>query len=126
MVSGQHINFLNLDISETKQKFNLRPRALNFQFNSDNSRMLVTMSKSSKILVLDVTNEVLLFEFISYGGVAFSPDGASIYGSSQYGDLLCFDAETGSPLPCSFLLPETSDGCYETVFVMCPGSMVLM
>jgi WD40 repeat protein len=95
------------------------------QFNNDGSRILVHAGHL-KLIVVDAVHDVALLSFVFGGGVWYSLDSTHIYGSSQHGDIICLDAESGSAVPCQFSPPLTPCyHCYVELFVSAV-SMVLM
>jgi WD40 repeat protein len=121
-----HLQFFNLDTWTSTVKFDISSNVRWLRGNDDGSRILVCLNGPLNILALDVVNNSRLFDFVSYGGVCYSFDGSCIYGISAVGNLFCLDAESGTPMSCSFIQPEPAPWSFETLAVLSLAHVILM
>jgi WD40 repeat protein len=122
------VNLVTLELREMFAGVSLS--SASFQFNMDGTRVLGNALDTSRVLVLDVVNEIVLFGFDSCGGVCFSSDARSIYFGSVTDDkfyLAAVDSETGESVPCPFSVCTTDNSdCYDTLAAVSPVELILM
>jgi WD40 repeat protein len=97
------------------------------QFHMDGSRVLAGW-RGMHYSVIDLVSEAMLFDLRCSGGVCFSFDCASLYGSSADGTILCWDAESGTPIDCPFTAAAAilSHGKHTALSVCSPPTAILM